>query len=93
MKQKGPTIYCYGDEVRVMISEDGVILSSCGLSSLICSDPVIDYDIERTFRGITVDELSCILHDYGNIHIAESFDEAVLNDHKKDNIFKRLFKK
>ena len=29
MKDKGPIVYCYDDDVRVMISSDGIVLASC----------------------------------------------------------------
>lgn len=92
MKNNGTVIYCYGDDVRVMISSDGIVLASCGLSSLICYDPARTYESEITFRGITVEELSGILHEYGNIHVAESFDEVVLEERKKSNILQRIFR-
>ena len=44
MKDKGPIVYCYDDDVRVMISSDGIVLASCGLSSLICCDPSKTYE-------------------------------------------------
>lgn len=93
MKQNIPTIYCYGDEVKVMINADGIVLASCGLSNLVCSDPIKDYDSEQTFRGLNIEELSRILHDYANIHVAESFDEVVFNDNKKESIFKKIFRR
>lgn len=92
MKDKGPIVYCYGDDVRVMISTDGIVLASCGLSSLICYDPSKTYESEATFRGMTAEELSGILHDYGNVHVAESFDEIVLGENKKPNLLQRIFR-
>ena len=92
MKDKGPIVYCYDDDVRVMISSDGIVLASCGLSGLICYDPIKCYENELSFRGLTVSELSDILHEYGNIHVAESFDEVVLYENKKTNILQRIFR-
>lgn len=92
MKEERTTMYCYGDDVRVLISADGIVLASCGLSGLICYDPIKCYENELSFRGLTVSELSDILHEYGNIHVAESFDEVVLYENKKANILQRIFR-
>ena len=77
---KGYSTYCYGDNVRVMFDEDGILVASTGLSNLICFDPALSSEIETSLRGKTVQELSDILHDYGDIHIASEFDETVLRD-------------
>lgn len=89
---KDYSIYCYGDDVRVMFNEDGVLIASIGLSNLICFDPALSSDIENSLRGKTVQELSDILHDYGNIHIASEFDETVLRDFNKESVLKRIFR-
>lgn len=91
---KGYSIYCYGDNVRVMFDEDGILVTSTGLSNLICFDPALSSEIETSLRGKTVQELSDILHDYGDIHIASEFDETVLRDfnNNKESILKRIFR-
>lgn len=91
---KGYSIYCYGEDVRVMFNEDGILMASTGLSNLICFDPALSSEIETSLRGKTVQELSDILHDYGDIHVASEFDETVLRDfnNNKESILKRIFR-
>ena len=43
---KGYSTYCYGDNVRVMFDEDGILVASTGLSNLICFDPALSSEIE-----------------------------------------------
>ena len=91
---KGYSTYCYGDNVRVMFDEDGILVASTGLSNLICFDPALSSEIETSLIGKSFQELSDILHDYGDIHIASEFDETVLRDfnNNKESILKRIFR-